>query len=177
MPENSKELKIWSLAILCLLPTIDSNAQFVSDSTYERSRAFYLEILGNGGLYSVNVENGISDHFKYRIGVLYQWGPTTGPGVVPEIIYLFGKRKRFDIGAGFSLRYLKDRDDAFSNFDQDFFIYNTLRVGYNLIGNDKRLLLKISALIFTTIYDPLDEIAVYPSLGVSVGFREHPKKK
>jgi hypothetical protein len=169
MVKNTTGMKFLPLCILFLVVTSSANAKFQYDSLFQRSPALYLEILGNGGLYSFNYENNFGKKWNYRVGVLYQWGPSTGPGLVPEVFYLIGRRQKIEIGAGISIRYLKDRDDSFSNYDQDFFIYNTLRLGYRMSKNNSKLLLKVSVLMFATIYDPSETWSIYPSIGLAIG--------
>ncbi|WP_162052335.1 hypothetical protein [Pontibacter pamirensis] len=69
----------------------------------------YLELLGNGGLYSVNYERIVVENFALRLGfAAFKAGTLFGEGnnsiiTVPVLgNFLFGKKKsKFELGAGF----------------------------------------------------------------------------
>jgi hypothetical protein len=80
-----------------------------TDSSKTSRNNAYLELLGNGGVYSINYERIVVENFALRLGFsAFKSGTLFGEGnnsvvTVPVLgNFLFGKKKsKFELGAGF----------------------------------------------------------------------------
>ena len=107
LTNNSEEEKMKKLRISIILSLL---VIVLSDSAFSQSKpnSFYLELVGSGGLYSINYDRLFTENFGLRIGFMYfdtEWllffsdvemflFPTT-------LNYLVGTGKhKFELGAG-----------------------------------------------------------------------------
>jgi hypothetical protein len=158
--------------------------------TYTKN--LYLELLGNGGLYSFNydmrTEKGRRDKWGFRVGYerigISGKDTSTGEsssfkitGVPVALNYLIGKRKGFlELGAGFTylifnLNGRTVKPNELDNFDFDTFGFNgavmigTFNIGYRHVPYDKGVTYRI-ALTPLVILN-----FIIPSVGFSVGYK------
>ena len=158
------------LIVLFIIIAFYAKQASAQDSLKHRYPLVYVEFLGNGWGYTLNFESNLAKRLNYRIGLYYLPGNVSGPGITPEIIYFFGKKKNFEIAEGLSLSYRRDTHNNFS-FNEDYFFYNTVRIGYRYEKPQSRLIIKFSILSFTTIYQPSSSFCFFPWLGLSAGWR------
>ncbi|HUG36679.1 MAG TPA: hypothetical protein VML54_07000 [Candidatus Limnocylindrales bacterium] len=170
--------------LLCgaLLPAGNSHGQ-TPNSRAPAWNSIYLEVLGNGGLYSVNFERKVSDRIALRAG-LASWSASSfftdeerSLTVLPLLAsYLQGSgNHRAEVGAGF-LVGRQTIEAAFSNASESSTIVNlTGALGYRYQRPHGGLVFRAG---FTPFYSlsPSDEDTAYPdkgffpSVGVSFGY-------
>ena len=131
-----------------IILTLFINCSFgqANDDTISSIRNISVEIAGNGFIYSLKYENSFfkNNSIRYDIGLSYNpiikgyYYDPSGIGLLPEIIYLFGKNKnKFEIGGG--LNYFITRKSI--NYSETVLIseyktatvqmlYLNLRLGY-----------------------------------------------
>jgi hypothetical protein len=133
--------------------------------------AIYFELLGNGGIYSVNYERRFGEQLWGRSGASYFPAAYDGLATLPVgLSYLFGKQaKFFELGLGTTLFYAAS-DDYLFNFDDDdskvFSAGITATIGYRFQPPEKDLFFK-AALI--PAYVPVSS-AFGVSAGLSFGY-------
>lgn len=129
------ELKILAL-VLMLFSAFGASSQRTasrnSSSTFEGSKnAFYVELLGNGLIFSANYDVRLINKFGARLGIGYV-GDTGGGGGVLTIpamgnILLGNNGKYFEVGAG--ITYLSGTGDLF-DLDDNSTVLGTLSFMY-----------------------------------------------
>ena len=133
------------------LPQRSSSKDFARNS-------IYLEILGNGLLYSLNYDHKIFDHLSARIGGMYLGvNESTSDSRVSLLLvpvmanYLVGSgSSRLEIGAGLTLGSVGgDIDAAGGDFDKGGVAAFTSTIGYRLQPTNGGFLFRIG---FTPIF-------------------------
>jgi hypothetical protein len=146
-----------------------------------RHNGMYIELLGNGGLYSINYEREVADGLRARIGIA-SWtseylfgGGASDILTVPVTLHVIRGRgnHRLDAGGGILAgRRTRRSDFGSSESDPILSLVGTLGYRYEPLG--RRLLFRAAFTPFFGFGD--DEAAAYPdkgflpSAGVSVGF-------
>jgi hypothetical protein len=103
-------------------------------STFDGSKnAFFVELLGNGLLFSANYDVRVANKFGVRAGIGY-FGSTDGDGgilTVPAMgNFLLGKNGRyFEVGAGITFVKISGTDDIFDT-DKSSSVFGTLSFMY-----------------------------------------------
>ncbi len=125
-----------NILVLLFLFCISSPAFSQSYLPNNSSRnSFYLEVLGNGLLYSINYDRILKEKEKSawvgRIGITYAPPPDQGPGILAELNLLLGSSNHhFELGAGSTYYYLfNKKDETLSNPDISLLFFTT-RIGY-----------------------------------------------
>ncbi|HMV25837.1 MAG TPA: hypothetical protein PLH27_02995 [bacterium] len=92
--------------------------------------AVYVEVIGNGGFYSVNYERLFCNYFGFRVGASYLYLGDVGQYASFPILanfFMGGKHHKFELGVGCTVM-----NDApvgeFSNWDTKYF--RTITLGY-----------------------------------------------
>jgi hypothetical protein len=150
-----------TLWFLILLTNIKAQEVILSKN------AVFFEILGNGGLYSINYERCLSENLIGRIGFssflsVDVIGGETGGRIttIPILItYFSGKKKsHFEIGGG--MLFGKDNEDQVAGTIIDL----TSFIGYRYQAPGKGILFRIGLTPFLS----LDNKANYPDKGLSL---------
>jgi len=129
----------------------------------------YLELLGNGGVYSINYERNIFDSFNARIGFMYTSEEDEHISTIPFLInyhLITSKYNYIEIGLGFT--YISGKLDIF--WRNDLEVSETLltgSIGYCINPNDALNF----RLAFTPFYDKYNGGKVVPFGGISVGYK------
>jgi hypothetical protein len=146
--------------------------------------AAYVELLGNGGLLSINYDRKLSDRFSLRAGV-GNWG-SEGTGwddrkvettmtTVPLLAnYLGGSGSgRLELGAGVLFGHRK-RESSFSEPDVSYtFTSLTGVVGYRYQPSSRGLMFRAGATPILGLGDSdtaYPEKGLVPSIGLSAGY-------
>lgn len=170
--------------LLLLIPglMICSLSYAQTESSYTSRNNAYVELLGNGGLYSINYERIVVENFALRIGFsAFKSTPLFGEGenafVTVPIMgnFLFGKRQnKFELGAGFmvgrkkytsSLNPIDNRDSPISNL--------TGVIGYRYQPSTAGLIFRIGLTPFISLTggdDAYPDSGIFLSGGVSIGY-------
>lgn len=145
--------------------------------------AVYLELLGNGGLYSVNYERILNDTLALRVGfatwnspaIFYDGTPPDRFTTVPVTMsYLLGSGERkIELGGG--VTFGRATRDRFSNEKKDFSFSNlTGIIGYRSQPPGRGYLFRAGVTPFYS-FDQGDDAYPDPgftlSAGVSFGYR------
>ena len=144
--------------------------------------AVFVELLGNGGLYSVNYERMLTDQLGLRIGYAAWDSPLLFEGTPPDryqtvpvtLSYLLGRGERkLELGGG--ITFGQGRLDRSSDTGRDFsFRTLTAIVGYRSQPREGGYLFRVGATPFYSFEDGED---AYPdpgfffSAGISFGYR------
>ena len=135
----------------------------------------YLELLGNGFLYSFNYERRLADRLWGRIGAGYS--PLLDISRVATfpvgVSYLFGKKSKFlETGLVTTFTYA-DSDDRFEDtffedalFEEVFGVILSPTIGYRFQPQEKNLFFKIA---FTPFFNPFKK-KFLPYGGLSLGY-------
>jgi hypothetical protein len=104
---------------LALLLLIMSSESFAQESTRERGRGVYMELLGNGLVYSFNYDQRFEKRFDglgFKAGLSYFAVEGSSFTTVPVgLNYLLGKNgKYFEMGAGATIVRAADNTNTFS---------------------------------------------------------------
>lgn len=127
------------LTILSILITSShSNAQN-SNTTYKQNQV-YLELLGNGLVYSLNYERLLSENFTLRAGFGYTPGLILVEGTFIQIpvtasYLLGGHSSKFEMGLGAT--FFSGQDVEFFGFDAEDFsvVFATGILGYRYVSH------------------------------------------
>lgn len=171
-------MKYLSLVILIFAL---STATYAQQNNLKTTRAdsdsvnhvIYLELGGNGGLYSLNYERNIGGMFWVRAGASYGAALFTKSVSIPlSINYLLGKNGQyFEIGLGPTIYYLNSRFSLFSedsNQDNGFFGVNLVStIGYRYQPLSRQNI--FFKLAFTPAFR-LEDKTFVPFGGLSVGY-------
>jgi len=146
----------------------------------EKKNNYFLELFGNGGIYSLNIERQINENISFRIG-----GSTylrKGKSIdyyfhnhlaAPIMINFFKRKNRFifEVGVGINLMYFFPiKDDSFlgeSALVEEFNQYETGfypigRLGVTFLPFNNRLNLKIAL--------TSNSFSNLPTIGFGVGY-------
>ena len=164
---------------------------FISNETEAKkgySRAFFLELFGNGALYSVNFDSrfkkGRRDGMGYRFGLGYFAFTDTISGrkqtirlsAIPfDINYLLGKKKNaLELGVGATLFSLKLNGERYNTNNSDFIgleafnIQSNGLIGFVNIAYRYRTL--DNGFMFKASFSPIIVPVFFPLIGISVGY-------
>jgi len=145
------------------------------DGAIAKPNGWYLELLGNGGLYSINYERRIRPKLVMRYGATNwtseDWFSDSETRIYAFPIttsYLIGSAKhKFEVGGGILAGHQKD------HFDEGFFLSLTGIAGYRYEA-DSGFLFRVGLAPFyglTKGESAYPDSGATPSIGVSVGLR------
>jgi hypothetical protein len=148
----------------------------------EARNAVFVELLGNGGLYSINYERMLTDQLGLRVGYAAWNSPLWFEGTTPDryqtvpvtMSYLLGRGERkLELGGG--ITFGQGTSDRSSGTGRDFsFRTLTAMVGYRSQPREGGYLFRVGA---TPFYSFDDGEEAYPdpglffSVGISFGYR------
>jgi len=146
-------------------------AQKISSNRNVRNHC-YLELLGNGIIYSFNYERLISDNFTIRGGL----GVTPG-FIIDEFFFgipltasylLGGGSSKFEIGLGTTFFIIEDPETfSFSSNDKSYLVLTGI-LGYRFFRSRGGFAFRIT---FTPFYHPdLENSKIISSGGISFGY-------
>lgn len=173
-PEVSSETQMKKIKGLILIVSLVLLPRFGHTQEPTRPKnAMFLELLGSGGLFSINYERNIAPDFAFRIGI-GSWetnllgGPKTKMTTVPMmLIYLTGQQKHhLEFNGGFLFGDKVEGGVSHSIFDLTAFW------GYRYQSENKGFIFRIGLAAFL----PLDNSANYPDKnpmvipGISFGY-------
>jgi hypothetical protein len=160
--------EFWLMLLGCLIFQIPGIAQ----SSSKLKNTVYIEVLGNGGLYSFNYERNIGANLYGRMGFGH-WtsgfmGPETSVTTLPFMLHYIrgGHHNHFEVGLGLVMGAITETERTNSIFNVTSFL------GYRYQAPAKGIILRIG---FTPFYS-LDKRANYPgdsfflSGGMGVGY-------
>ncbi|CAN5598023.1 hypothetical protein BH23BAC1_BH23BAC1_19560 [soil metagenome] len=169
------------LLIIGLLTCTLSYGQTES-SNFSRNNA-YLELLGNGGLYSINYERIVVQNFALRLGFgawksIGLFGAGDKSFVTVPILgnFLFGKKNsKFEVGAGFLFGREKEYSTSFNpNSNKSSSIFNlTGVIGYRYQPSTAGLMFRVGLTPFYALTggeDAYPESGLTLSGGLSIGY-------
>lgn len=160
------------LVALCFLVSLsDGKSQEVILS----KNSIFFEILGNGGLYSINYERSLNANLYGRIGfstflsVDFVGGKTGGRiTTIPVLItYFSGKKKsHFELGGG--ILFGKDNADQVSGTIIDL----TSFIGYRYQAPEKGILFRVGLTPFLSLNNKTNypDNGLFLSGGISLGY-------
>ncbi len=143
----------------------------------QSENVIYLELLGNGGRYSINYEKSLIETFKFRFGVAH-WSQKIGavPGVVVKeskrttttIPVLFSMVSRapvhhFEVGIGGTFGFTNKRED-------NRIISASSFIGYRFQKRKTGLLLRAGFTPFYGFEGDFPDKGLFLSGGLSVGY-------
>ncbi|WP_345162591.1 hypothetical protein [Pontibacter saemangeumensis] len=142
----------------------------------------YLELLGNGGLYSVNYERIVAENFALRLGfAAFKAETLFGEGsnsivTVPVLgNFLFGKKKsKFEVGAGFLLGRKKFASSFLSDDNTNSSIIDLKGViGYRYQPSTAGFMFRVGLTPFNALKggdDAYPSSGFFLSGGLSIGY-------
>jgi hypothetical protein len=164
-------------SLLLALPCISSvKAQSSVDESLDRKTSLYLEALGNGGAYSINVERLIEPNIAIRVGFarwtaadIFGEGSSVFTTFPTTISYLVGAgSNKIEIGAGFLFAKEKSRND--SEFSQS--IVDAVGIlGYRRQKAGGRTIFRIGLTPFYALKGDYPDTGFLLSIGASFGYR------
>lgn len=140
------------------IPNVQAQEALSKSSSDFARNSIFLEILGNGLLYSINYDHKIFDHLSARIGGMYlgvserNTDQSVSLLLVPVMAnYLVGSgSSRLEIGAGLTFGSAGGNiDTAGGDFDEGGFAAFTSTIGYRLQPTDGGFLFRIG---FTPVF-------------------------
>ncbi len=163
--------KVSILLLLIILGSKTVKAQEFKTAPLVRNGVF-LEILGNGFLYSLNYEHFFKDHFAWRVGAMYFGGSGENDAnetlnfnllIMPVMLnYVLGSGSHhIEIGAGPTLVYLSVEVDVLPGIS-GFAFGGTARLGYLYRPPQ-------GGLTFRLAYTPILSDIFTHSVGLGVG--------
>lgn len=163
---------IFLLLIISLIAK-SSGAQIAKNTVY-------LELLGNGGLYSINYDRILVDAAKYKLSSSIGYGLYKSEnieGIPFEVNFLFGHKHYFELGTGISyIKGLTQIEPGCLNGAVSSTIYNTYRIGYRYQKDEKGFFLKVAVIPFVRLYEYEEDFksdtdkAFFVSAGAAVGY-------
>lgn len=140
----------------------------------------YLELLGNGALYSINYDRILLDAEKFKISSSIGYGSYRNEnfeGIPFEVNFLFGHKHYFEIGTGISyIKGLTQMEPEYSWGVVSTTIYNTYRIGYRFQKDKKGLFFKVAVIPFVRLYEYEETFktdtdnAFFVYVGAAVGY-------
>jgi len=170
--KNKLRLLLFGLMTCCL-----SYGQRDSSKT-SRNNA-YLELLGNGGIYSINYERIVVENFALRIGfAIFKSRTLFGEGnnsilTVPVLgNFLFGKKKsKFEVGAGFLFGRKKFTSSSSPNDNTTSSIIDlTGVIGYRHQPSTGGFMFRVGLTPFYALKSPYPSDGLFLSAGLSIGY-------
>jgi hypothetical protein len=164
MPRIAAALLAFAIAAVPLTARADGE-----DRTARNT--IYLEVLGNGFIYSLNYERFLTDNFNARIGAEYFSVNADGSGnanllIVPATVSFLGLHKGahgFELGAGIDFVYASSKTSN-GDFSQGSTVAGTAIAGYRYSPLDGGFNLRFA---FTPIFN---SNGFLPWFGLAVGF-------
>jgi hypothetical protein len=184
---------VWKITKMYMQPAKLEAQKVVPKKNKERYlKVAYSELLGSGGLYSLNydmrTEKAKRNGWGFRIGVeripINSKDTLTGEElklkstIIPfNMNYLFGKKKGFfELGLGATYIFLRFNgreltSQEVENLQTDFYkgnlatIFGTLNIGYRHVPYGKGIMYRFT---FTPL---LIATLIIPSIGISVGYK------
>jgi hypothetical protein len=162
----------YKLLTLQLIFCVCAYAQ--TDTLTVNYNALHLELLGNGGLYSINYELRLSKYFGVRAGFgAWSANDLFGAGktymkTFPVLGYiLLGKRtSKFEAAAGFLTGSMRFKSSIAANDNRNKAIFDlTGFLGYRYQRPGKRFIFRIG---LTPFYALRDDEDAYPDQGLSL---------
>jgi hypothetical protein len=157
--------------LVALLGLIYPYKNFAQTETAKNS--IYLELLGNGGLYSINYDRMFSENVGARVGLSYLsefdiiFAKIEDLFIAPVTInYLVGERNsKLELGAGIVFISVKNSDIfGFTKAEHNSAIRGTATFGYRYQPKDGGFVFRAG---FTPVFGSQ---GFYPSGGISFGF-------
>ncbi len=166
MELNKKFLLVLSIVILT-----DSNSIAQSTLSSVKQNQLYLELGGNGMIYSINYERSLSENFTLRGGFGITPGIIFAEGTFIHIpvtaSYLIGgKSSKFETGLGATYFAGTDVEIFGLPSDDQTLIFLTGIIGYRYISSGGF----VFRIAFTPFYNGQTEPNFIPSGGLSFGF-------
>lgn len=159
-----------ALAVVLMIVCLCGTAPATSPTSPTSQNSVYLELLGNGLLYSLNYDRLITESIGLRVGVSYQKPNSEEIVTVPIMIqYLTGSgNSKLELGIGVCLVSQPDRSSfSFLDDDKEFEgsgALGTATIGYRYQRADE-------GLVFRAGFTPLfGSIGFWPLAGISIGY-------
>jgi hypothetical protein len=152
-----------------------SNSDSIQTLKAERvNNAFYIELGGTAGLYSVNYERRLSNQFWSRIGASYIQNFISNEvfidkflGILLSVSWLAGgDTSFFELGLGTMVAYAEGSTFFNDDENKEFGAIFNATIGHRLQPPDKSFFFKIA---FTPLFSP-SEGRFLPSGGLSFGY-------
>jgi hypothetical protein len=184
---------VWKITKMYAAPTKPEVEKLIPKKMKERNlKVVYAELLGSGGLYSLNfdmrTEKAKRSGWGFRVGLeripINSKDTITGEElrlkstIIPfNMNYLFGKKKGFfELGLGATYVFLRFKGKELTsqeveNLQTDFFkgnlatVFGTLNIGYRHVPYGKGIMYRFT---FTPL---LISTLIIPSIGISVGYK------
>lgn len=154
------------LSCLLLVFCLSANtAEAQVEPQLEAKNAVYIEIGGNGLLYTLNYDYRLNPDWAARAGIMYASGDGVSLTLVPLTAnYLYGTKHNLEIGAGITYFAVSaSGDDEFMGIGASTVAFTT-NVGYRYQSLDGGFVFRAGiAPIFT-------EFGTFPMPGVSFGY-------
>lgn len=156
-----------------------ASAAFAQPTVDRARNSVYLELFGNGGLYSLNYEREVTEGLRVRIGYA-GWtaqdlfaGPEASMQTLPfTVLWSRGRgHHHAEIGGGF-VTGRKTRDADFARASQRFTSLTGV-IGYRYQRRERGFLFRAGFTPFYALNDADDaypDEGFFPSVGISVGF-------
>lgn len=144
---------------------------FSQTSISTKQNQLYLELAGDGLIYSLNYERLLSENFSLRAGFGITPGIIIAEGTFIHIpftcSYLVGsKTSKFELGLGVTYFAGSDVEIFGLPADDQSLIFLTGIVGYRYVGKGGF----VFRIFFTPIYNSQADPAFFPWAGLSFGF-------
>lgn len=182
-------IKISTILLLFVISLFNQTfGQVTKDSTSISKNTVYLELLGNGGVYSFNYDRILLTKTLFKIS------GSVGISYIPpsfrynhtftyplEINLLYGIRNHFELGIGYTPVFNLYKEDIFKIYDD--YSYPALRIGYRFQKPNGGFFLRAGLLLyigkneFITDYSNYGNNRTWISLGFGYTFKNLNTKK
>ncbi|MES1245727.1 MAG: hypothetical protein ABUT39_29240 [Acidobacteriota bacterium] len=167
---------LFFLVVLTIGLAVESPCVAQDPATPAARNAVFVELLGNGGVYSLNYERMLTDHLGLRVGYAAWDSPLLFEGTPPDryrtvpvtMSYLLGNGERkLELGGG--VTFGQGTLDRSFDTRRDFSFHNlTAIVGYRSQPRDGGYLFRVGATPFYS-FDDGEEAYPEPGLSFSAG--------
>jgi len=180
-------IKICTILLLFVTSLFNQTfGQATKDSTSISKNTIYLELLGNGGIYSFNYDRIILTKKLFKIsgsiGISYippfvRYNHTLTYPI--EINFLYGKKNYFELGIGYTPVFNLYKEDIFKIYD--IYSYPVLRIGYRFQKPNGGFFFRTGLLLyfvkneFITDYSNYSNNKTWISLGFGYTFKNKNK--
>jgi len=166
-----KKIILLSKILLGWLILFQCNAAGQTLATNFKQNQLYLELGGNGLIYSINYERLLSENFTLRGGFGITPGLIFVEGTFIHIpvtaSYLIGsKTSKLELGLGATYFAGKDTEIFGLDAGDQFLVFLTGIIGYRYTSPAGF----VFRVLFTPIYNSEEDPYFYPSFGLSFGF-------
>lgn len=169
--KQAAKLKLLTVMLCCMFSSLEAQE---NQQVFKRN-AFYVELLGQGGLYSVNYDYRVNRHFSLRAGFTYVrlnffFSDSRVTGFPLMASYLLGKdRGHFETGMGVMPTWVHTENPDFSfsseRTSSSALEFSTcLHIGYRYQPPEGGFVFRAG---FTPVYS---EGEIYPFGGLSFGY-------